>query len=97
MPSRTRERLLQLGALGAGGAGIALSLGIATGGPALEQRWRLLVLIGAWWTIFAVGAACVLGMRDRRRALLVVVVVAAGLRVAALADIPVLSDDVYRY
>lgn len=97
MPSRTRERLLQLGALGAGGAGIALSLGIATGGPALEQRWRLLVLIGAWWAIFAVGAACVLGMRDRRRALLVVVVVAAGLRVAALADIPVLSDDVYRY
>ncbi len=76
---------------------MALSLALAAGGPALDQRWRLLVLIGTWWAVFAVGAACVLRLPDRRRTLVLVVAVAAGLRLAALAGVPVLSDDLYRY
>lgn len=76
---------------------MALSLHLATAGPALEQRWRLGVLIGAWWAVFAVGAACVMGLADRRRSLAFVVVVAAALRIAAVAHAPVLSDDLYRY
>ncbi len=83
--------------MGAGLAGVILSLVLAAGGSALDQRWRLLVLIGAWWVVFAVGAACVLRLPGRRRTLVLVVLVAAGLRIAGLAGVPVLSDDVYRY
>lgn len=99
-PDRIRSRLHHLapaGAVGAGLAGVVLSLLVSTGGPALEQRWDLLVLVGAWWVVFTLGALSVLNISDRRRALVLVVVMAAALRIAALAGVPVLSDDVYRY
>ncbi len=76
---------------------MSLALLLATVGPVLEQRWRLLVIVGAWWVAFGVGATLVLRTADRRRGLVLVVVVAAALRIVALAGVPVLSDDVYRY
>jgi hypothetical protein len=76
---------------------VPLSLLLATVGPVLEQRWRLLVVLGLWWVVFAVGAGCVLRTTDRRRTLVLVVLVAAALRIVALAGGPVLSDDLYRY
>jgi MYXO-CTERM domain-containing protein len=72
-------------------------LGVASGGPALDQRWRLLGLLGAWWVVFALGSACVLAAGKRRPGLVLVMVVAVGLRLAALVGVPVLSDDVHRY
>lgn len=76
--------------------GIALSARIASSGPILDQRWALAPLIGAWWASFGLGMMC-LRRCPARTGLVVVAGVALGLRVAALAGGPVLSDDLYRY
>lgn len=56
----------------------------------------LLRAIVAWWVVFAVGAACLL-RAPRRWALGVVVVGAIAMRLAALAGVPALSNDLDRY
>ena len=81
----------------AGTAGILLSSRVATGGYInLVSKWRLFDQISVWWVVFAVGAACLL-RAPRRAALVLTIVLAVGMRVAALAGEPVTSDDVYRY
>jgi len=59
-------------------------------------RDRLLVDLGLWWLLFAVGTAAVL-RSPRRLAVGATLVVAVLLRVAALDPVPTLSNDLYRY
>lgn len=89
-------RLLLGAAIVSGLAGVALSHRLASGGPALEQRWSLLALLGAWWAVFALGSAALLRL-PARQSLVIALVLAIAMRVVALTAIPVLSDDVYRY
>lgn len=92
----TRPRVFLAGAVVAGLAGVFLCHRIATGGPLLEQRWSVLVVLAVWWITFAVGAALVLRL-PTRTALVAVLVGGAAVRLVALAGPPVLSDDLYRY
>ncbi len=91
-----RPRAIAAGAIAAGVLSALLCYRIATGGPLLERRWGVLVLLAVWWMAFAVGAALVLRL-PTRTALVAVLVGGAALRLVALAGPPVLSDDLYRY
>lgn len=84
------------GFLAAAVSGVALSLSFATAEPIRNARWALLVRLGAWAVVWAVGVACALRL-PRRFALPAVFLAAVALRLVALAGQPVLSDDLYRY
>jgi Glycosyltransferase family 87 len=97
----SRARLAPASALAvatlAGIAGIVLSYRVATAGYInIVSKWRLFDQISIWWVVFAIGLACVL-RAPRRPALALIIVLAVGMRVAALASGPVVSDDIYRY
>lgn len=62
----------------------------------IGRRYELLNEIMLWWAVFALGAACVL-RAPVKAAVGLVVVVAIALRLAALAPVAPLSDDLYRY
>jgi glycosyl transferase family 87 len=81
----------------AGIAGIVLSYRVATAGYInIVSKWSLFDQIAIWWVVFAIGVACVL-RAPRRPALALIILLAVGMRVAALASGPVVSDDIYRY
>ena len=90
------DRLHLLGGGLAGAAAVALSWRIAAGARIRGEPEVLLVAIGAWWVAFAVGAACLL-RAPRRWALAIVLVGAVAMRVAGLAGVPALSNDLDRY
>lgn len=95
-PVTARQRVLLVGAIVAGLAGAATCYRIASGGPLLGQRWSVLALLALWWAAFALGVVLVLRL-PTRVAVVSVLVLAAALRLAALAGPSVLSDDLYRY
>ena len=77
-------------------AGVACSWLAARGGPILQVRWRLLLVLGMWalaWVV-ALVAAFRLPMRV---ALTAVACAAVAIRLAALGGVPRTSDDLYRY
>jgi len=80
----------------AGVGSVALCLAVATGGPILEARWRLLVLLGVWTLAWGVAVAVAFRLPGRA-ALAAVLVAGVAVRLAALAGPPTLSDDLYRY
>ena len=90
----SRPELAGFGAAAA--AGVALSLSFATADPIRNARWALLVRLGAWAIVWALGVVCALRL-PKRVAVPAVFAVAVALRLAALAGQPVLSDDLYRY
>ncbi len=96
MRGRRAGRLVLGLALLAGVAEVWLARRTAGPGGILEQRWDLLVEVGAWWAAFAVAAACVLRL-PARTAVLLLGVLAVAVRVAALSPKAPLSDDLYRY
>jgi Glycosyltransferase family 87 len=93
---RWRPGLLLAGGAVSAAAGTALSWRIASGARIRGEPDALLIAIAAWWVVFALGAACLL--RAPKRGVLVVVIAGAvGMRVAALAGVPALSNDLERY
>jgi len=95
-PVPARPWAVKAGAAAAGLLGVVACYRVASGGPLLEQRWNLLVLLAVWWVAFGAGAALVLRL-STRTAVVAVLVVGAALRLVAMAGPPVLSDDLYRY
>ncbi|MGH9223527.1 MAG: glycosyltransferase 87 family protein, partial [Acidimicrobiales bacterium] len=98
-PGRSARSISYTAALGlllSGAGGIVLSAAIASGGPILAARWTILGRLAAWAVLWAVAVACAFRL-PRRLALGLVFALAIGLRLAALAGPPVLSDDLYRY
>jgi hypothetical protein len=93
--TRTQRLRRGVGIL-AGAAGAALSWRIAAGTRIRGEPEALLQAIVLWWVLFAAGAACLLRV-PRRAALVVIVVGAVAMRVAALAGVPALSNDLERY
>jgi hypothetical protein len=91
-----RQRAWLAGALLAGAAATALSFRIAAGSRIRGEPGTLLALIAGWWALFALGAVCVLRL-PRRAAVVVIVTGAVALRLAALAGVPALSNDLDRY
>lgn len=79
-----------------GAAGVALCAAIAGGGDFVATGWGNLIRLGLWAVVWAGAVVCALRV-PRRVALASIFVVAAALRLAALAGPPVLSDDLYRY
>lgn len=77
-------------------AGVALSAVFATSEPIRNAKWGLLVPLGLWAAVWAVGVASALRL-PRRVAVPAVFAAAVVLRLAALAGPPVTSDDLYRY
>jgi hypothetical protein len=90
------QRLRLLGGVLAAAAGTWLSWRIASGTRIRGEPETLLRAVAIWWLVFAAGAACVLGV-PRRWAVGLIVVAAIAMRVAALAGVPALSNDVDRY
>jgi hypothetical protein len=97
-PSSTdRVRPLDVaGLVVAVGAGVALSIGIATGGDILDARWADLARLAAWSLAWAVGVAFALRL-PARVSVPCVLLAALVLRLAALAGPQTLSDDLHRY
>jgi hypothetical protein len=91
-----RRGVLLAGGAVAAAAGTALSWRIASGARIRGEPDALLTAIAAWWVVFALGAACLL-RAPRRAALVVVIAGAVAMRVAALAGVPALSNDLERY
>ncbi len=81
-------------------AGLAVALSLITAaGPALHSRLGGWALIGVF-AVCSLGAfvAARLGERaEQKRALLIILVGAAAMRLALLFTAPTLSDDIYRY
>jgi hypothetical protein len=90
------QRLRLLGGVLAAAAATWLSWRIASGARIRGEPETLLRAVSAWWVVFAVGAACVLGV-PRRPAVGLIVAGAIAMRVVALAGVPALSNDVDRY
>jgi hypothetical protein len=82
--------------LAAGVAGVALSASITSGPAILGGRWRVLAELAAWALVWAAGVATALRL-PTRMSLVLVVGVGLALRIAALGDVPITSDDLYRY
>ena len=92
-----RGRTAALVAFGvAGGAGVALSARVATGGPLLSVRWRLVAELAAWGVAWVLGVAAAFRLPGRA-AVPLIFAVAVALRLAALAGPPTTTDDFYRY
>ena len=85
-----------MGFAACGLTGLALCVGIATGGAFGSARWANLIRLAAWSVVWAVGVVCALRLPPRL-ALGGIFVVAVALRLAALSGPPVLSDDLFRY
>ena len=83
-----------LAAATAGGAVLAAIF--ARGDGILGARWSLLLVLGAWAAVWALGVACALRLAARV-ALPALLMGALVVRLAALSGPPALSDDLYRY
>jgi hypothetical protein len=90
------QRLRLLGGILAAAAATWLSWRIAAGTRIRGEPETLLRAIAVWWVVFAAGAACLL-RAPRRWAVGVIVLGAIALRLAALAGVPALSNDLDRY
>ncbi|HEV8625368.1 MAG TPA: glycosyltransferase 87 family protein [Acidimicrobiia bacterium] len=75
---------------------MALSARIATGGPLLAVRWRLLAALTVWAAAWVAGVAAAFRL-PRRTALPLIFGAAVALRLAAWAGPPTTTDDFYRY
>jgi Glycosyltransferase family 87 len=82
--------------VGAAVVGVFLSAHIASGGPLLAVRWRLLGELAAWAVAWMLAVAAAFRLPGRT-ALPLIFVVAVGLRLAALAGPPTTTDDFHRY
>ena len=76
--------------------GIVLSVAIASGPPILAARWGILWRLAGWTGCWALATASAVRL-PRRLSVGLVLLIGIGLRVAALAGPPTLSDDLYRY
>jgi hypothetical protein len=74
----------------------ACSWTAAAGGPILQTRWRLLVVLAVWGVAWLVAVTVVFRL-PVRLGLGLVVAATIVVRVAALAGPPTTSDDLYRY
>ena len=77
-------------------AGAGLCLSFVTAEPLRNDRWALLVRLGAWAVVWGAGVVCALRL-PRRVAVPAIIGVALVLRLVALAGQPILSDDLHRY
>ncbi len=77
-------------------AGTVLSVIVANGQTVPVARWGLAGQLAVWAVAWIVGTAAVFRL-DHAQVVILVIIVGLGLRVAALAGPPVLSDDVFRY
>ncbi len=82
--------------LATGVAGVVLSASITSGPLILAGRWRVLAALAVWGLVWAAGVAAALRLTTRA-SLVLILGVGLALRVVALGDIPVTSDDLYRY
>jgi hypothetical protein len=97
-PSPARRRAATVGVLLALAVATFLAFRTTREGSILGNSERLLAEIMAFWVAWAVAVACLLRAGLSRRQVLVLVVLgAAGLRIAAMTAVVPLSDDVYRY
>jgi hypothetical protein len=78
------------------GAGVVLSVEIASGRPILASRWWLLTELGGWAACWALAVFAAFRLPGRW-APAAIMVAGIALRVAALAGPPTTSDDLYRY
>ena len=107
MAARPRSRsgrlapvsLAGLGVVAAGMIGLDVALTRLPGhGPGFGHgRWRVLVLIGAWWLLAAAGTALALRAGPRRLVLGVVFAGLIGVQAAAMTRADQISSDLYRY
>ncbi|MDQ6648699.1 MAG: glycosyltransferase 87 family protein [Actinomycetota bacterium] len=75
---------------------VVLELSFSGRGGILIGRYRMLVVLGGWWLLFAAGVWCVAHL-PRRAAVLLVVAGTLALHTAGLVRGPQTSDDIYRY
>jgi hypothetical protein len=94
--TRIPIRLLAAGAVVAGGVEVYLAHRSAGPGGIVERRYALLGIIALWAVAYAVAVLCVVRL-PRRLAIGLILVLAVGLRLAAIAPKAPLSDDLYRY
>ena len=95
-PDPAARRLAAGGLAVATMGGAALAVVVARGDGILGARWAILLVLGAWSALWALGVACALRLAVRV-ALPTVLVGALVLRLAALSGPPALSDDLFRY
>src|SRR5688500_2045797 len=91
-----RGRASMLVFFAAAAVGVSLSASIASGGPLLTVRWRLLGELAVWAVAWLVAVVAAFRL-PRRLAVPLILFAAVAMRLAALAGPPTTTDDFHRY